>query len=153
MINSRSEETIWALPCSPLPGGGERRGGPGGAQLGESRALTHTVTRHTTTRACSHTHSFTYTQPQLHASIHMLSHTHSHICTHPHKVTCTHIHRTIYTHTYIFAHTFTGAHSHTLACSPSGQEAQATKVIFVTGRPLPDAHVLRGQGAPLWGEC
>lgn len=66
MINSRSEETIWPLPCSFLP---ERRERAGGAQL---RALTlswHTHTRirtqshsDTPTRGCSRTHTPSHTR-------------------------------------------------------------------------------------------
>lgn len=113
MINSRSEETIWPLPCSFLP---ERRERAGGAQL---RAITLSLLTHTRIRTWSHSDTHTRSYSRAHTLLVTLA-----------RVDL-HMHSRTYTH----------AHTHTLACSPSRQDVQVAKAAFVSERPRQGPHV------------
>ena len=100
MINSRSEETIWPLPCSFLPGRRERaRAGPSWARA--RRTLTcASLSTHMVTRI--HPDLLTHSATRTHIRVlsHLCASTCSHTQTPLHTLTDTHLHSHIYDCTY-----------------------------------------------------
>ena len=101
MINSRSEETIWPLPCSFLPGRRERaRAGPSWARA-----------RRTLTCASLSTHMVTRIHPDL------LTHTQPHARTFACCRICAPPHVRLHTQTPLHTLTDTHLHSHVYDCT------------------------------------